>query len=84
MLNYEYISQVKYTEAISSNIARKLLWFEITEMLIAVTEKIIVSFITIFGTLVPRISDVVTCTLLPVIGVAKKPCICRPKLIVRF
>jgi len=45
MLNAEiriYIFQVKYTEAISSNIARKLLWFEITEMLIAVTDKKII------------------------------------------
>jgi len=31
---YEYIFEIKYTEAISSN-TRKLLWFEITKMLIA-------------------------------------------------
>jgi len=36
MLNYKYISQIKYTEAILSNSTRKLLWFEITKMLIAV------------------------------------------------
>jgi len=30
-----YIFQIKYTEAISSNSTRKLLWFEITELLIA-------------------------------------------------
>jgi len=36
MLKYEYIFQVKYTAAISSNSTRKLLWFEITKMLIAV------------------------------------------------
>jgi len=31
---YEYIFEIKYTEAISSN-TRKLLWFETTKMLIA-------------------------------------------------
>jgi len=31
-----YIFQIKYTEAILSNSTRKLLWFEITQMLIAV------------------------------------------------
>jgi len=31
-----YIFQIKYTKAISSNSTRKLLWFEITKMLIAV------------------------------------------------
>ena len=36
MLKYWYIFQMKYTEAILSNITRKLLWFEITKMLIAV------------------------------------------------
>jgi len=30
---------MKYTEAILSNSTRKLLWFEITKMLIAVKEK---------------------------------------------
>ena len=36
MLEYEYIFQIKYTEAILSN-ARELLWFEIiAKMLIAV------------------------------------------------
>jgi len=29
MLKYKYVFQVKYTEAISSNSTRKLLWFEI-------------------------------------------------------
>jgi len=33
---YEYSYQIKYTEAILSNSTRKLLWFEITKMLIAV------------------------------------------------
>jgi len=35
MLKYEYIFEIKYTEAISSNNTRKLLWFEVTKMLIA-------------------------------------------------
>ena len=43
---------LKYTEAILSNNTRNLLWFEITEMLIAVLEnKSTVLFTTIFGTL---------------------------------
>ena len=36
MLNYKYIFQIIYTEAILSNSTRKLLWFEITKMLIAI------------------------------------------------
>ena len=36
VLKYEYIFQIKYTEAILSNSTGKLLWFEITKMLIAV------------------------------------------------
>ena len=35
MLQHKYIFQVKSTEAILSNCTRKLLWFEITEMMIA-------------------------------------------------
>ena len=35
-LKYLYIFQIKYTEAILSNSIQKLLWFEITKMLIAV------------------------------------------------
>ena len=35
MLKYESIFQVKYTETILSNSTGKLLWFEITKMLIA-------------------------------------------------
>jgi len=46
----KYIFQIKYKEAILSNSTRKLLWFEITKMLIAVY-KFIVSFVIIFGTL---------------------------------
>jgi len=36
VLKYKYIFQAKYTEAILSNSTRKLLWLEITKMLIAV------------------------------------------------
>jgi len=36
VLKYAYICQIKYTEAILSNNTRKLLWFEISKMLIAV------------------------------------------------
>ena len=39
MLKYNYIFQIKYTEAILSNSTRKLLWFEITKMLIAFSKK---------------------------------------------
>jgi len=54
---------VKYTEAILSNSARKLLWFEITKMLIAVLKnKLIVSFIIIFGRLSFRIKRFVSLT----------------------
>jgi len=35
MLKYKYIFQIKYTEAILSDRTRKLLWFEISKMLIA-------------------------------------------------
>jgi len=51
-LKYKYIFQIKYTEAIFlSNSTRKLLWFEIGKMLIAVLQnKLIVRFIEkIFG-----------------------------------
>jgi len=52
MLKYRYIFQIKYTEAILPNSTRKLLWFEITKMLIAVFKnKLIVLFIVIIGTL---------------------------------
>jgi len=39
MLKYKYIFQIKYAEAILSNSTRKLLWCEITKMLIAVFNK---------------------------------------------
>jgi len=52
MLKYKYIFQIKYAEAILSNSARKLLWFEITKMLTTVKKnKFIMLFISIFGTL---------------------------------
>jgi len=36
VLKYKYMFQIKYTEAILSNNTRKLLWSEISKMLIAV------------------------------------------------
>jgi len=39
MLKYKYIFQIKYTETILSNGTQKLLWFEISKMLIAVLYK---------------------------------------------
>jgi len=47
MLKYKHNFQIKYTEAILSNNNRKLLWFEITKMLLAVIKGkfIIVSFL---------------------------------------
>ena len=48
MMKYKYIFEIKYTEAILSNKTRKLLWFEITKMLIALLKsKLIVSFVII-------------------------------------
>ena len=49
---YTCIFQIKYTEADLSNSTQKLLWYEITKMLIAVLRnKFVVLFIIIFGTL---------------------------------
>jgi len=46
------ISRKKFPEATLSNTTRKLLWFEIAKMLIAVLKSnFIVLFILIFGTL---------------------------------
>jgi len=46
IIKYKYIFQIKHTEATLSNSSRKLLWFVITKMLIAVlTNKFIVLFI---------------------------------------
>ena len=39
ILKYKYISRIKYTETILSDSTRKLLWFEITKMPIAVYRK---------------------------------------------
>jgi len=50
MVNYKYVFQIKYTEAILSHSTRKLLWFEITKMLTAVKNNFIVLFIIIFDT----------------------------------
>jgi len=50
-LKCKYMFQTKCTKAILSNSTRKLLWFEITNMLIAVLKYKFVSFIIIFGTL---------------------------------
>jgi len=36
MLKYKHIFQMKHTEAILSNSTRKVLWFEIIKILIAV------------------------------------------------
>ena len=58
VLEYKYIFQIKYTEAILSNSTRNPLRFEISKMLIAVYKnKFIVLFIIIFGTLSFPISD---------------------------
>jgi len=52
MLKYKFISQIKYTEAILSNNTRKLLWFQITKLVIAVIKnRFIASFVVIFSTL---------------------------------
>jgi len=44
MLKYEYIFQIKYTAAILFNSTRKLLWFEVTKMLIAVLRNMKLSY----------------------------------------
>jgi len=51
IVKYSCIFQIKYTEAVLSTNTRKLLWFEITKMLIAVQEKNYLPFIIIFDTL---------------------------------
>jgi len=42
LLNINIFFQMKYTEAVSPNSIRKLLWFEITKMLTAVLKKNVV------------------------------------------
>jgi len=60
VLEYKYFFQIKYTEASLSNSNRKLLWFEITKIMIAVLKiKCILLFIIIFGTLSFPISSYV-------------------------
>jgi len=60
MLKINIFFQIKYTKAILSKNTRKLLWFEITKMLIVVSKnKSLVSFITICGTLSFPIRDVI-------------------------
>ena len=52
VLKYQYIFRIKYTEAILSNSTRKLLRFEISNMLTAVLkDKFIVLLVLMFGTL---------------------------------
>jgi len=52
MLKYKYIFQIKYTEAVLSNSARQLLWFEKYQNAdCSLRKKFIVLFILIFGTL---------------------------------
>jgi len=52
VLEYKYFFQLKYTEAILSTSTRKLLWLEISKMVIAVLKnRRIVLFCIIFGTL---------------------------------
>ena len=52
---YKYIFQIKYTEAILSNSTRKLIWFEITKMLIAVKKINLLCYLlyTFLHTFVP-------------------------------
>jgi len=53
MLKYKYIFQIKYTEVILSNSTRKLLWFEITKMLIVVQKNYCVIYDNFRHTFVP-------------------------------
>ena len=49
MLKYkQFIFRIKYTEAVLSDSTRKLLWFEITELLIAVLKKKIIIYRVIY------------------------------------
>jgi len=41
MLKYKYIFRIKYTEAILSNSTRKLLWLEISKMLIGFKNELL-------------------------------------------
>jgi len=58
MIKYKYIFEIQYTEAIFSDSTKKLLWFEISKMLIAVKKnKFIVLFVIIFRTLLSPIRN---------------------------
>jgi len=59
MLKYKYIFPIKYTEAILSDSTRKLLWFEITKMWIAVLKNklnLLVYYYNFPHTFVPHIN----------------------------
>jgi len=47
-LKYKYFFQIKYTEAILSNSTRKLLWFEISKMLMAVLKLNLLRYLLYF------------------------------------
>ena len=51
MLKDEYIFKQNIRKQVFSNSTRKLLWFEITKLVIAVKNKFLVLLIVIFGTL---------------------------------
>ena len=53
MLKYKYIFQIRYTVAILSNSTRKMLWFEITKMLIAGLKQTCVIYYDFRHTFVP-------------------------------
>jgi len=58
-LGWLFSMLIKYTEGILSNSTQKLLWFEISKMLIAVKRnKFITLFIIIFGALLFPITGV--------------------------
>ena len=61
MLNISIFFQTEYTEAILSSSTRKLLWFEISKVLVAVLENnFIVSFTVIFGTISSPVARFIT------------------------
>jgi len=52
MLKYKFFFQIKYTEAILSNSTRKLLWFEMNKMLIAVLKINLLRHLLLFSALI--------------------------------
>jgi len=68
MLKYKYILQIKYTEAILSNSTRKLSWFEITKMLIAVKKSIYCVIYCNFWHIFVPINTVTTAKALNILG----------------